>query len=227
MQKILFIGRKNCEYTNKALIKLQKFNWKVITFFSEKRDTNLPKKILFWKGDYIFSFRSYVILPKKVLINAKKAAINFHPSTSKYRGSGGINIALYNNDKYFGCTAHLMTDKIDAGKIILNKKFKIYKKDNINSLLNRTHKELLNLFNNITFGIYKYDLEFLESSILKSKKEKWGKKIYKIKDIDELQKININITKNKLYKVIRSTHTKNFPVYIYCHGAKFILKNYI
>ena len=68
--------------------------------------------------DYIFNFRSFLILNTKILKMAKIASINFHPAPPKYRGRGGINYALYNEEKKFGVTVHLMDQKIDNGKII-------------------------------------------------------------------------------------------------------------
>ena len=55
-----------------------------------------------WTGDYILSFRSLLILPEKIINNAKIAAINFHPGPPKYRGVGCLNYAVYNNEKYYG-----------------------------------------------------------------------------------------------------------------------------
>lgn len=222
--KILFIGRKDCQYTNKAIKKLKNFGWKVDKFLTNTRNQKLPKNILSWKGDYIFSFRSYVIIPNSLLKRAKKAAINFHPSTPKYRGSGGINFALYNKDKKFGCTSHLIEEKIDSGKIILVNKFNILKNDNVEKLAFKTYKKLLELFYKVVSEIYKNDLIFIINSIKISKKEVWGGKLYKIKDVDNLQKISKNFSKVKLEKIIRSTHTAAFPSYIYLHGMKFILE---
>ena len=66
----------------------------------------------------------------KMIINPtfKKFAgkiVNIHPSLlPKYKGLNTHQKALKNNDKYSGCTVHYVTDKIDSGKIILQKKLK-------------------------------------------------------------------------------------------------------
>ena len=49
---------------------------------------------------------------------AKIAAINLHPGSPKYRGIGCLNYALYNKEKKFGFTIHLISKKIDCGKIL-------------------------------------------------------------------------------------------------------------
>ena len=48
-------------------------------------------------------------------------------------------------------------------------------------------------------------------------------KANKISEIDALQNINSEITKEELDKIIRATHTKEFPVKIKIHGFNFIL----
>ena len=91
----------------------------------------LNEKIEKQKFDYIFCFRSFYILKKKDINKTKIAAINFHPGTPEYRGIGCINFAIYNNEKFYGSTAHLIDEKIDNGKILDVRKFQIRKKDNL------------------------------------------------------------------------------------------------
>ena len=71
-------------------------------------------------------------------------AINFHPGPLEYRGIGCVNFAILNKEKYYSATAHLMSNKIDNGPILLADYFKISKDDNISSILNKTYKIQLN-----------------------------------------------------------------------------------
>ena len=48
--------------------------------------------------------------------------------------------ALQNKDKYSGCTVHYVTDKLDSGKIILQKKVKITKGDDQKTLARKVLK---------------------------------------------------------------------------------------
>ena len=86
------------------------------------------------KYDFIFSYRSPVILTQKDISLAKIAAINLHPGPPKYRGIGCLNYALYNNEKKYGFTVHLISKKIDFGKILFVKYFSINKKSTVLSL---------------------------------------------------------------------------------------------
>jgi len=64
--------------------------------------------------------------------------LNVHPSLlPKYAGGMDTNVheeVLKNNDKETGCTIHLVTDKVDSGPIIIQKKCKVDSSDTINSL---------------------------------------------------------------------------------------------
>ena len=106
---------------------MQKKTKKVKLIYSSFPGESLNLKKIDKNYDYIFCFRSFYIL-SKIIDRVKFYAINFHPSTPKYRGAGGVNYAIY-KDKLFGCTAHLMNNKIDDGKIIDCQYFKINKKD--------------------------------------------------------------------------------------------------
>ncbi len=119
----LFFGKNNDAHSNKVKILLRKNSKKFYFIKSHKRGEKLKKKFLTKNYDYIFCFKSYYILKKNLLKRAKIAAINFHPGPPEYRGTGCVNYAIYENAKFYGCTAHLISEKIDKGKIIDVKKY--------------------------------------------------------------------------------------------------------
>ena len=78
------------------------------------------------------------ILSKKFIKNFKGKILNIHPSLlPKYKGLNTHQRAINNKDKYSGCTVHFVNSKLDSGKIILQKRVNIYKKDNSDSLAKR------------------------------------------------------------------------------------------
>mgnify|MGYP001311185080 FL=1 len=96
------------------------------------------------------------ILSKKFIKNFKGKIINIHPSLlPKYKGLNTHEKVIKNKEKYTGCTVHYVNDKLDSGKIILQKKIKIFKNDNPKSIkrrvLNEEHqtyyKAILKIFN--------------------------------------------------------------------------------
>ncbi len=75
------------------------------------------------------------ILSRNFIKSFSKPILNIHPSIlPKYKGVNTHERAIKNNDKITGATVHRVNEKLDSGKIILQKKVKILKKDNIKSL---------------------------------------------------------------------------------------------
>ena len=81
------------------------------------------------------------ILSKKIINVYKNRILNIHPSLlPKYKGLNTHKRVIKNKEKFTGCTVHLVNSKLDSGKIILQKKIKILKKDDENSLSKRVLK---------------------------------------------------------------------------------------
>ena len=75
------------------------------------------------------------ILSKNFIKRFKGKILNIHPSLlPKYKGLNTHQRAISNNEKYSGCTVHFVNSRLDAGKIILQKKVKISKFDTAKSL---------------------------------------------------------------------------------------------
>ena len=75
------------------------------------------------------------ILSKDFIKNFKGKILNIHPSLlPKYKGLNTHERAIQNKEKYSGCTVHLVNSKLDSGKIILQKKVKLSKKETPSSL---------------------------------------------------------------------------------------------
>ena len=77
----------------------------------------------------------------------KGKILNIHPSLlPKYKGLNTHARAIKNKDKYSGCTVHLVNAKLDSGKIILQKKVKIFKQDTVYKLKKRVQKQEYKLY---------------------------------------------------------------------------------
>ena len=75
------------------------------------------------------------ILSNKFIKNFKGKILNIHPSLlPKYKGLNTHQRAISNNEKYSGCTVHLVNSRLDSGKILLQKKVKISNSDTSKSL---------------------------------------------------------------------------------------------
>jgi methionyl-tRNA formyltransferase len=218
---ILFIGRKNCIYSEK-LKKFINLKSKKFTYIESKYKKQKIKLNDKEKYDYIFCFRSFLILKKSQLNQAIYGAINFHPGTPDFRGIGCINYAIYKNVKKYGSTCHLMDDKIDNGKIIDVSYFKIDRQSNLSQLLRKTHKTMFIQAINIINYLFK-DHKNLIKLIKQNNNIKWSKKIYKIRDLEKLYRIDLNKSKTGILNQIRSTYLNEYRPYILHKKIKYYL----
>jgi len=221
-KKILFLGRYRDFRSRKLLQLLKKKFLEVSVIWSKNPKQKFPKKYKKWVCDYIICYRSYFIL-KKNTIKRAKFAINFHPGNPKYRGRGCLNFAIFNKEKKYGATAHLINEKIDNGKIILVKEFKIKKNITVLELSRKTEITNYNLAKEIINIIYKGE-NFL-ISLIKSNIFKWSKKLYFKKDLDKLSEINILLNKNKINLIYRATAYKDFRPYLKILNYKIPINN--
>ena len=82
------------------------------------------------------------ILSKNFIKKFKGKILNVHPSLlPKYKGLNTHQRVIENKEKFSGCTIHFVNSKLDSGKIILQKKVKIYKRDTPKTLAKRILKE--------------------------------------------------------------------------------------
>jgi len=128
---------KGLNYGNNSKIKKKVFNFnkKII---AEKKILTL----LFKNKIRLICLAGFMkILSKSFIQKFNGTILNIHPSLlPKYKGLNTHVRALKNNDKYSGCTVHLVNSKLDSGKIILQRKVKIYKNDNVKTLSKRVLK---------------------------------------------------------------------------------------
>ena len=75
------------------------------------------------------------VLSDKFIKDFKYKILNIHPSLlPKYKGLNTHKRVLKNKEKFSGCTVHYVTNKLDSGRVILQKKVRIIKVDNEKTL---------------------------------------------------------------------------------------------
>ena len=95
------------------------------------------------------------VLSKNFIKKFGGKIINIHPSyLPKYKGLNTSVRALRNNEKFSGCTVHYVSSKLDSGKIIMQKKVKILKKETETSLDKKIIKEEHKLYPSAILKIF-------------------------------------------------------------------------
>ena len=134
---------KGLNYAKKYLIKMKIYNFKN----KKKAEFLILKDLKKNRIDLICLAGFMKILSPDFIKKFKGKILNIHPSLlPKYKGLNTHARAIKNKDKYSGCTVHLVNSKLDSGKIILQKKIKIYKKDTVFKLKKRVQKQEYKLY---------------------------------------------------------------------------------
>ena len=134
---------KGLNYAKKYLIKRKIYN-----FTNKKKAEFLILEDLKKNRIDLICLAGFMkILSPDFIKKFKGKILNIHPSLlPKYKGLNTHARAIKNKDKYSGCTVHLVNEKLDSGKIILQKKIKIFKKDTVYKLKKRVQKQEYKLY---------------------------------------------------------------------------------
>ena len=122
---------KGLNYAKKFKIKK-----KVLNFKNKKLSEKKLLSILNINNIHMICLAGFMkILSGNFIKKFKGNILNIHPSLlPKYKGLNTHERVLNNKEKYSGCTVHFVNSKLDSGKIILQKKVKISKKETEASL---------------------------------------------------------------------------------------------
>ena len=214
--KVIFLGKQEDEWCSKA-IKFCEDNFDVVHCYLEKREDSSTKFSGWCDCDYIFSYLSTCIVPATVLKSAKVAAINFHPGSPDYPGTGCTNFALYEGAKEYGVTCHHMAEKVDTGQIISFKTFPISPTDTVATLTEKAYDSQLVLFFEVMALI-------LDREPLPKSEKQWQRKSTTRKELDNLGRLTLNMSKEEITRRIRATSYKQWQPSIEIHGFEFGLK---
>jgi formyltetrahydrofolate-dependent phosphoribosylglycinamide formyltransferase len=129
---------KGLNFANKYKIKKKIYDFNNI----KKSESLILKQLKINKISLICLAGFMKILSPNFIKKFKGIILNIHPSLlPKYKGLNTHERALQNKEKYSGCTVHYVNSRLDSGKIILQAKVKISKKDTSSSLKKKILKQ--------------------------------------------------------------------------------------
>ncbi len=134
--KIKLVISNNLNAKGLIFAKKSKIDNYVIKFKNKSFFENQSLKLLKKYNVHMLCLAGFMkILSGNFIRKFSKPILNIHPSLlPKYKGLNTHLRAIQNKDKFTGASIHKVTQKLDSGKIILQKKVKILKKDNFKSL---------------------------------------------------------------------------------------------
>lgn len=212
--KILVFTKKGKPGTDRVIKYLKIHFHDVVTYTGERGD-KFPVEASIYRPDILISYISPWIISSNSLNQTRKWNINFHPGSPNYPGIGCTNFAIYNAEKEFGVTAHIIEKEVDSGKIIGVKRFSILETDNVYSLTIKSYEYLLSLF----FEIFDYIIKY---GALPECDEEWTRKPYTRKELEELCRITSDMSQEETKKRIKATQFPGMPgAYIELYGYRF------
>ena len=134
--KILIVISNNpkaggLKYATKSKIKNFAFHYKNKSNFENETLKHLKK----YKLDLLCLAGFMKILSGNFIKKFSKPILNIHPSLlPRYKGLNTHLRAIKNKDKFTGATVHKVNQKLDSGKIILQKKVRISNSDSVKDL---------------------------------------------------------------------------------------------
>ena len=120
-----------------------KINKKIYDFNNKKKSESLTLKQLKMNNISLICLAGFMkILSPNFIKKFKGIILNIHPSLlPRYKGLNTHERVLQNKEKFSGCTVHYVNSRLDSGKIILQAKVKISKKDTSSSLKKKILKQ--------------------------------------------------------------------------------------
>ena len=114
----------------------------------------------------------------------------------------------------YGVTCHHMALKVDTGTIISFKTFPISPSDTVATLTSKTYDIQLVQFFEVMEVI-------LSGEQLPKSEKQWQRSALTRKDLDELGRITLTMSKNEIARRIRATSYKKWRPILEIHGFKF------
>ena len=140
--EIVLVISNNSKAKGLIFAKRKNIKNKVFNFINKKEAENKVLKELKKEKIELICLAGFMkILSKNFIQKFKGKILNIHPSLlPKYKGLNTHERAIKNKDAFAGASIHKVTEKLDSGKVILQKKVKILKSDTVRSLENKVLK---------------------------------------------------------------------------------------
>jgi methionyl-tRNA formyltransferase len=156
-----------------------------------------PEQAMLPRMGYLISYLSPWIVPRQVL-DAAEVAINFHPASRDYPGIGCYNFCLYEKSSHFGAICHHMVEKVDSGKIIEERRFRVFEDETVETLKLRTMIVMLSLYHDIVSNI-------AVGLPLPQADESWSRRPFTRAQLNELCIISPEMGRDEVERRIRAT----------------------
>ncbi|MEO5972029.1 MAG: formyltransferase family protein [Sphingomicrobium sp.] len=162
----------------------------------------------------LVSFLSPWIVPQRMLDRCG-TAINFHPGSVDYPGTGCYNFALYEEAAEFGAVCHHMLAKVDTGSIIEERRFPLFASDSVESLKLRTMATMLSLFHDVMCVI-------AARRPLPAASTQWTRQPFTRREMEALKEVKVSMPDAEAARRVRATTYPGYPGPFLVNGGQTV-----
>jgi methionyl-tRNA formyltransferase len=167
------------------------------------------------RPDILISYLSPWIIKADILAKTGLFNVNFHPGPPEYPGIGCFNFAIYDAAPVYGVTAHIMEEKVDTGRIIAVKRFRIARSDSVHAVAGKSYEHMKKMFIEVMDHI-------IAKRTLPDCRETWRHKPYLRKDLEALCEIKPGMTAEEIKRRVKATTYPHMPgAYVDLKGYRF------
>lgn len=200
--------QKFAEKANAKFLKIQNINSETISSILKKS-----------KLDLGISVNNPLLIKKEIFDQFKFGILNAHAGDlPRYRGNACPNWAIINGEKTIGLSIQLMSDEVDAGNVLLKRKFTVKKNTKIGDFYKFAEKEIPIMFFDCICNLKKY----ISKSKIQNKKNIL--RTYPRNKTDGKIEWSKNMT--HIDRLIRASGTPFFGAYTYLENSKLFLIEY-
>ena len=108
-----------------------------------------------------------------------------------------------------------MNEQVDTGKIVAVKRFPLIESDSVYTLSLKSYESMFSLF----FEVIGY---ILKHNAIPESKERWGRKPYTRRELEELCRISTDMTEDEIKSRVKATYYPGMPgAYVEIFGNRF------
>jgi methionyl-tRNA formyltransferase len=241
-KKVVFLGSKDIGLECLQILNdnQRKLNYDIVGVLTNKRGemiqeyslennlrilNSLDEYLSLEQVDIAISIQYHEILKRIHIQKAKELIINLHMAPlPEYRGCNQFSLAIIEDKKAFGTTIHKLEEGIDSGDILFESRFEIPKDCWVSELYELTFKKSIELFKKSLDNIISLNISSTPQPLLEKER---GCSLHFRNEINELKKLDLSWSKEKIEKHIRGTYMPGFePPFFEINGQKIhIQKN--
>ncbi|HVH43905.1 MAG TPA: formyltransferase family protein [Labilithrix sp.] len=182
---------------------LAKFVFPELLWLKGRVGDPLPEALKSERFAAVLSFVSPWILPEW-LLDAGDVALNFHPGSAEYPGTGCYNFALYEGATTYGAVCHHMKSKVDTGDIVKEVLFRVVPNETVESLKFRTMVAMLEMFHEIAVLV-------ASGEPLPRAARSWTRRPFTRKQLNALATLSPSMDPQEVQRRVRATTYPGYP----------------